>query len=36
MDPKIERGLLITRRHFLRDCHLGVGAMALASLVGAQ
>jgi hypothetical protein len=36
MDPKIERGLLTTRRHFLRDCHLGVGAMALASLVGAQ
>jgi hypothetical protein len=36
MDPRIERGLLATRRHFLRDCHIGIGAMALAGLAGGQ
>lgn len=34
MDPRIERLALQTRRHFLRDSQLGVGALALTSLLG--
>lgn len=31
--PTTDYGLLKTRRHFFRDCQLGVGAMALRSLL---
>ena len=34
MNPHIEQGLHVTRRHFLRDCRVGIGGMALASLLG--
>jgi hypothetical protein len=34
MHPLLERARSITRRHFLRDSHAGIGAMALASLLG--
>ncbi len=32
MDPQLERLQLQTRRHFLRQCQLGVGSLALAAL----
>src|SRR6202790_2527323 len=32
MDPRLEHGLNITRRHFLRDGSLGLGGLALALL----
>src|SRR5216684_1027483 len=32
MDPHLEHGLNITRRHFLRDGSLGLGAVALSLL----
>jgi hypothetical protein len=32
MDPRLEQGLHITRRHFLRDGSLGLGAVAFAML----
>jgi hypothetical protein len=32
--PALSRASFITRRHFLRDCHLGLGSLALASLLG--
>ncbi len=31
--PQIRHGLLKTRRHFFRDCQLGLGAIALRSLL---
>jgi hypothetical protein len=34
MNPYLERGLNITRRHFLRDCQAGLGGLALATLLG--
>jgi hypothetical protein len=34
MDPRDERLLGVTRRHFLRDSTAGLGGMALASLLG--
>jgi Protein of unknown function (DUF1501) len=34
MDPRIERLELQTRRHFLRQCQVGIGSAALASLLG--
>src|SRR5947209_4296302 len=33
MTPRFEHALNITRRHFLRDCQLGLGAVALSSLM---
>ena len=36
MDPRDERLLGVTRRHFLRDCSAGMGGMALASLLGRE
>jgi hypothetical protein len=33
MDPHTRRLLNITRRHFLRDCHVGLGGLALAMLM---
>ncbi len=33
MDPFRQRGIDVTRRHFLRDCGIGLGKMALASLL---
>ena len=32
-DPRIQFGLQKTRRHFFRDCQLGIGAMALSSML---
>ena len=32
MDPQLERLQLQTRRHFLRQCQIGVGSLALAAL----
>ena len=32
-DPRIQLGLQSTRRHFFRDCQLGIGAMALGSML---
>ena len=32
-DLKLEAGKLVTRRHFFRDCGLGLGSFALASLL---
>ena len=32
-DPTTNHGLLKTRRHFFRDCQMGIGAMALNSLL---
>src|SRR5437588_9408091 len=34
MNPHLEHGLTITRRHFLRDCQVGLGGLALATLLG--
>lgn len=34
MDFAIEQARLRTRRHFLRDCNLGLGALALSSIMG--
>ncbi len=34
MDPQLERLQTITRRHFLKNCQVGLGAMALSSLAG--
>ncbi|MCI0464207.1 MAG: DUF1501 domain-containing protein [Gemmataceae bacterium] len=34
MNPHMERALNITRRHFLRDCQVGLGALALGTLLG--
>lgn len=40
MHPRLEQAQVLTRRHFLHQCQLGMGAMALGSLlereVGAQ
>jgi uncharacterized protein (DUF1501 family) len=33
MTPRLQHALNITRRHFLRDCQLGFGAIALSSLL---
>ena len=33
MDTTIQQKLHLTRRHFLRDCQLGLGGIALASLM---
>lgn len=33
MDPRLERLAQVTRRHFLRDAQLGVGGLALSSLL---
>jgi hypothetical protein len=33
MDPLVEDSVARTRRHFFRDCGIGVGTMALASLL---
>ena len=32
MEPHTQRLLNITRRHFLRDCHVGLGGIALATM----
>src|SRR5687767_4472015 len=34
MDPALERLQAVTRRHFLTDASLGLGSVALASLLG--
>lgn len=34
MNPYLEQVALQTRRHFLRNCQLGLGAMGLSSLLG--
>src|SRR4051812_17642003 len=34
MNPQSERLLTMTRRHFLRDCQVGLGGLALATLLG--
>jgi len=34
MDFAIEQARLRTRRHFLRDCNLGLGSLALSSIMG--
>lgn len=34
LDPRLEHYRLLTRRHFLGRCSLGVGGLALASLLG--
>ena len=34
MRPHAEHLQQLTRRHFLRDCQMGLGAMALAGLAG--
>ncbi len=36
MSPDSERLQLITRRHFLKSCQAGLGATALASLLGPE
>jgi len=33
MNPTVQQKLHITRRHFLRDCQLGLGGIALATLM---
>src|ERR1700720_630389 len=33
MNPTLQQKLHLTRRHFLRDCQLGLGGLALASLL---
>lgn len=33
MNPQLERNLNLTRRHFLRNCNVGLGSMALGSLM---
>lgn len=33
MDPRLERLQLQTRRHFLKQCQVGLGAMAMSSLL---
>lgn len=34
MDFRLEQARLRTRRHFLRDCNLGLGSLALSSIMG--
>ena len=34
MNPFLEHHRWITRRHFLGQCRIGIGAIALASLIG--
>lgn len=34
MGPHLQQALAITRRHFLRNCPLGLGGLALAQLMG--
>ncbi|HWE36932.1 MAG TPA: DUF1501 domain-containing protein [Isosphaeraceae bacterium] len=36
MDPRLDRLRHVTRRHFLRQCQAGIGAMALASLLSRE
>ena len=36
MNPQFERAQSITRRHFLRDCKVGLGAMALSMMTGGR
>jgi len=33
MNPSVQRALTITRRHFLRDCQVGLGGLALSLLM---
>src|SRR5881409_1021895 len=33
MNPTLQQKLHLTRRHFLRDCQVGLGGIALASLM---
>lgn len=35
-DPVTTRGMLKTRRHFFRDCQMGIGAIALQSLLSQE
>ncbi|MGE3809003.1 MAG: DUF1501 domain-containing protein, partial [Gemmataceae bacterium] len=34
MNAREQRALAFTRRHFLRDCQLGIGGLALSTLMG--
>jgi hypothetical protein len=34
MNPQMQEKLHVTRRHFLRDCQIGLGGIALAGLLG--
>ncbi|MFB3104268.1 MAG: DUF1501 domain-containing protein, partial [Pseudomonadales bacterium] len=34
--PHIQRGILKTRRHFFRDCQVGLGAIALGSMIAEE
>jgi hypothetical protein len=36
MDPRFEQLELRTRRHFLQECQIGLGAISLASLMGSK
>jgi Protein of unknown function (DUF1501) len=36
MDPTQQQKLHVTRRHFLRDCQIGLGGLALASLMNSE
>ena len=36
MDPQLERVQLQTRRHFLQNCQVGLGGIALSSLLGGK
>ncbi|HND51940.1 MAG TPA: DUF1501 domain-containing protein [Pirellulaceae bacterium] len=36
MHPELQRRLHLTRRHFLRDAQLGIGGMALGSLLASE
>ena len=36
MDPRIENRLLINRRHFFGRASVGIGSIALASLLGQE
>src|SRR5262245_2016800 len=36
MHPQLQQLHLQTRRHFLRDCQLGLGTIALSSLLGQE
>ncbi len=36
MNFRFARAQALTRRHFLRNCQLGIGGMALASLLGRE
>ena len=36
LNPSLQQKLHLTRRHFLRDCQLGIGGIALASLLDGE